>query len=342
MINQKDNYLMALRGEHPEYVPRFSFGPRPGETKPPVNWALHAPALSGHRNMQTGGKDIWGVSYVPTYETGNALIPEPNNFILEDVTKWRDVIKAPDLTGIDWEKMVKDQLEAIKLDRSQTSVTLSLHVGYFQTFMAFMGFTNGLIALIEEPDEVSELMQYLADFYIGAAENFIDLYKPDIINLTDDTAAWHAPFISANMYREFCLPHHDRWAKMGRDRGLIIAMHNCGKCEGVVDQFLEMGVNMWEPAQTCNDLDAIQAKYGNTLTLGGCWDPNGHLLDPECTEEEIRASVLETMEKRAIGGGFIWAGNFLGPVDDLNVKRKNEILNRAVEEIGRDFYKTHA
>ena len=57
----------------------------------------------------------------------------------------------------------------------------------------------------------------------------------------DDTAAWANPFISREMYEEFLIPCHDRWAKMGRDRGLKMTMHNCGKCEGILDLLVDIG-----------------------------------------------------------------------------------------------------
>jgi len=141
------------------------------------------------------------------------------------------------------------------------------------------------------------------------------------------------------MYREFLTPNHDRWAKMGRDRGLLMTMHNCGKCEGILDYLVDMGINMWEPAQTCNDLLAVKAKYGNRLVIGGGWDARGRLLDPDVTDEEIIASAEETFKKYAPGGGFAWCGGYLGPVDDEEVKRKNEVLHSAVYRLAHSFYK---
>ena len=341
MMSPKENYLAVMTGKMPDFVPRSSFGPRPGDPRTPTNWRFTPPILEKHRENPAGGKDIWGVNYVPTYETGNAMLPEPNNFILKDIRKWRDVIKAPDLSGVDWPTMIKNQLDKAGIDRSKTLLSLGLHFGYFQLLMSFMGFSEGLVAMYEEPDEVKDLMNYVCDFYMEIGEKVIDIYKPDVLNLTDDTAAWKASFISADMYREFLVPNHDRWAKMGRDRGLVLTMHNCGKCEDVVDEFVKMGVTVWDPAQTSNDILAIKAKYGRKLCIAGAWDPSGRLLEPDTTEEEIRASVLETMETYAIGGGFMWAGAFLGPLDDPNTQRKNNLLGKAIDEIGADFYKTH-
>jgi hypothetical protein len=342
MLTEKENYLMTLRGEQPEWITRYTFGPMPGMTAPPANHVFSLP-LPGDQRGKNGGKDIWGVNHVPTESAGGAMIPDNSEFILplDKLTKWRDIIKAPDYSDVNWDKLVNDQITNSGIDRIQTALALNLHVGYFQTLVAFMGFEDGLIAFYEEPEEVHALLEYLSEFYIGIADKVIDIYKPDVLGFTDDTAAWGTPFISAEMYREFIMPHHEKWARRGRDRGLFMLMHNCGKCENAVDMFLEMGICAWDPAQTCNDLDGIQRRYGNRFVICGGWDGRGRLMDPDVTEEELRQSVRDTMDKYAVGGGFCWCGGFLVAVGDDESAKKNSIIHDEVKKYGHEFYKTH-
>ena len=337
MLTEKENYLKALSGEQPEWVPSYTFGAMPGAAKPVPTHMHEPPILIPHR-LAGGGKDIWGVNYVPTVETANAILPEPDNFLLKDIRQWRDVIKAPDISGVDWEDMVKKNLEQTKIDRTQTALALNLHFGYFQHLMSFMGFSEGLVAMFEEPDEVMDLFTYICDFFMEVAKNVIDIYKPDVLTFMDDTAAWGSSFISRQMYKDMLVPFHDRWAQMGRDRGLKMTMHNCGKCEDILDLLVDMGINAWDPAQTCNDLEAVKAKFGNKLVIAGGWDGRGRLLDPDVTDEEIVASVEETFNKLAPGGGFAWCGGFLGPIGDEETKRKNEVLQGAVDRLAYSFY----
>jgi hypothetical protein len=333
---------MTLRGEQPEFIPQYTFGPNPGATERVANHMMEPSILSGHRE-RGGGRDIWGVNYVSTESTGNALIPDNSEFILsiDDLPKWREIIKAPDISGIDWEQMVKKQVEGSGLDRNQTAVSVNLTMGYFQTLMSFMGFEDGLLAFYEEPEAVHELLDYISEFYMAVADKCIDLYKPDILTFMDDTAAWHNPFISADMYREFILPHHEKWAKRGRERGLLMTMHNCGKCESVLDMLVDMGINAWDPAQTCNDLEAVQKKYGNKLVIMGGWDARGRLLEEDVTDEEIRQSARDAMDKYAVGGGFAWCGGYLVSVGDDVAVRRNIVLMDEVTRYAKDFYRTH-
>jgi hypothetical protein len=338
-MTEKENYLKMLHGEQPDWVPMYTFGPMPGG--PPVCNALYEADFLVQFRKNGGGKDLWGVNWVSSYETGNALLPEPNNFIIKDIRKWRDIIKAPSLDGIDWAAMVKKDMGSWPVDRNLTAVALNLHVGFFQQLMAFMGFNDGLMAFHEEPEEVKALLKYLCDFYVAVQSKLMDLVNPDIICDMDDTAAWTSPFVSPEMYREFLLPHHDRQVKAGRDRGLPITMHNCGRAEVYMEDLMKIGVCAWDPAQTSNDLVGIKKKYGNRLCLMGGWDSRDRLLEADVTDKEIIESVRKAMDTLAPGGGYAFCGGFLGPMDDKETQRKNGVLMGEVAAYGKDFYKTH-
>jgi uroporphyrinogen-III decarboxylase len=284
-------------------------------------------------------KDIWGVEYIESVAAAGTAIPDNTKFILNDIRDWRDIIKAPDTSGFDWEALVKKDFESRKIDRSKTAVALDCTtVGLFQTLMAFMGFEEGMIAMYEEPDEVKELFQYLADFFYDTASHYIEYMKPDVLGMLDDTAAWQNPFISRNMYVEFLLPHYDRLAKLGRDRGLPISMHNCGKCEGIIDDLVGIGVTMWDPAQTCNDLKAIKEQYGRKLVIAGGWDARDDLLKPSVSYEEIYEYTKSRFDLLAPDGGYAFTGGFLGAVGDTTKNIKNGMVNRAFHELRYRYY----
>ena len=149
-LTEKENYLMCLRGEQPEWIPHISMDPAiPGPS------AGVSPSVIG-RKFDAEGRmwDIWGVELITSKEAAGGRIPKTWDFLLDDITKWHDVIKAPSLEGIDWEAMAKKDLEMFKPDRENQIVTYATGgSGLFQALMAFMGFTEGLCALFEEPEE---------------------------------------------------------------------------------------------------------------------------------------------------------------------------------------------
>ena len=347
MVSPKENYMMALRGDQPEWVPQYSFGPSMG-TGPWPNYNMGLPILQGSVGEDGIRRSLYGVRYVTTDSAGGAGMPANDEFILslDDLPNWGDIIKIPDFSGTDWEAMVTDVIKKSGINREESSLSMSTNAGYFQLLVSFMGFEQGLIALYECPDSVKEMLDALSDFYADITAKTIDYFKPDILHLSDDTAAWHNPFISAEFYREFFYPNHDKYAKFGRDRGILMEMHNCGKCESVIPIFLDMGLNGWSAAQSCNDLTDIKATYGNTMTIMGGWDPTPRLLEPFAspdnpnglTEEEIRQSVRDVIDMLAPGGGYVWCSGFLAAVnDDMNVE-KNRILQDEAIEYGKIFY----
>jgi phosphoribosylaminoimidazole carboxylase (NCAIR synthetase) len=70
-----------------------------------------------------GGRiDIWGVEFTPTDSTGGMALPVPGNFILKDITKWRDVVKAPDVSNVDWEMVAKKAVETAEQNKLKAQI----------------------------------------------------------------------------------------------------------------------------------------------------------------------------------------------------------------------------
>jgi len=335
-MTEKENFLRVMRGEEPAWVPRYGQMPDPYSTYKPAVVSVRCAPTSGTTYPDGSRVDIFGVEYTPTDSTGGMALPTPGKFILDDITKWRDVIKAPSLEGIDWETVAKEAVENI--DRKETAVIQSTHVGYFQHLMNFMGFTEGLLAMAEEPEEVYALFEYLADFYEEAAKKFMYYLKPDVMEITDDTATARNPFISPKMYRELVKPFHVRLANIANDFGIPIDMHNCGRCEDFIDDWLEFGVRSWNPAQVMNDLVGIKRKYGNKLVLIGCWDSQGPAGWSGASEELVRAKVRRVIDTFAPGGGFMFWGSVYGPQADEEHKQRARWITDEYNKYGRTFY----
>ncbi|NLT40838.1 MAG: veratrol--corrinoid protein metyltransferase [Clostridiales bacterium] len=334
-MTEKENFMMFMRGEQPAWVPRYGMGQDPYSEYPPAVMTV-TPEFINERRTPQGGFDIWGVEYVATAETGGMALPVPNKFILDDITRWRDVIKAPDISHIDWEAAARKSLANI--DREQSAVVVRIHLGYFQTLMAFMGFTEGLCAMLEEPDEVLALFDYMCGFYTEVNKKCLEYFRPDFVELTDDTAAARNPFISADMYRRLVKPFHIAEMRPAVNAGLPVMKHNCGRCEDFIDDWFDIGVTAWNPAQVENDLDGIKKKYGNRLGLCGCWDTSGPVNWPGASEETVRQAVRDCIDRFAPGGGFCFRGGTLGPRDDPDTMNKRRWISEEYDSYGRTFY----
>jgi len=338
-ITERENLLRVANGLEPAWVPRkglFPFANDPEKHPTPCILAraqVHPP----QRGPSGGRIDEFGVEYEGVDSIGGAELPKPNTFILDDITKWRDVIKAPSLDDIPWREIGEKATDHI--DKTQSCVGYQTHIGYFQSLMNFMGFSEGLVALAEEPEECMALFEYLADYYETIYKNLLPYIRPDFLTITDDTATARSPFVSKEMYRKMIMPYHARLAKVASDHDCIIEMHNCGRCEDFIDDWIEFGVKFWNPAQVMNDLVGIKKKYGNKFVLNGCWDSQGPPGWIGASEEVVRQAVRDCIDTFAPGGGFVFWASFYGAADDPAFIDHSFWITDEYNKYGRPWYK---
>jgi hypothetical protein len=339
-LTPRENYLRIAAGEIPEFVPIYTMG-FPGYNNE-VACKIIGPSLFDETHITPapqGRHDIWGVKYIANKETNFACIPEPNNFILDDITKWHDVIKKPKMPeNIDWEKMAKLDCEAVGLDRKQSAAMAVIGLMPFQQVIAFMGFNNGLMAMYEEPELFKELLHFMTDVYMPVIQAALDYYDPDLMYLLDDTATQANPFISPEMYRDVLKPVYKRLTKPIMERGIPIQFHNCGRCEDFIDDMIEFGVTIWDPGQIMNDLYAIKKRYRGKIAIAGGY--NWVLPDtwPEINEQEIKQTVRDAIDLYAPDGGYAFFGAALGKYGDKNIDIANGWIAEEAYTYGRDYY----
>jgi hypothetical protein len=340
-ITPKDNFLKLAGGGHPEYVPYYTFSGN--EPIPETSSIAASPGLfvTNPPNEDGSMTNIWGVTNYPNQDTAGSSMPEPDVFILEDITKWRDVIKKPVYKDdLDFEAMYKADMERIGIDRNETALRTSLGFGPWMSLVSFMGFEGALLAMAEEPEYCKELFDWMASLYEPYTTQVLDTYKPDIWGLSDDTCTERGPFFSVEMYQDLCKPFYSRFSKQAKDRGIPIIFHICGMCEPFIPDMIDLGVKYIEPAQETNDIIALKEKYKGQLSYLGAHDWGKHTPKnyPDYDEEEVRQDVRATIDKYSPGGAFgtlIWPVSYVGDpkIDDL----KKLIWNEAYD-YGKKVY----
>jgi len=291
-LSKKENFMRMINREMPEYVPVYS-----------LMWSFNSPAfLMEGRNPDMTGFDYFGVEWYKGDNPTGAALPKPGQFILDDITKWRDVIKVPDDSNVDWEIMAKPSLDSRNPD-DPFGGTTAPSVGFFEAVMSFMGFDEGLMACAEEPEEVKALLEYLCDWSVDLAKKFIHYYKPDFGFLGDDIAHERNPFVSVPMFKDIFAPVWRRYYAAFLEEGLPVGNHNCGHFEPLLDDLVDMGCSFWDPVQSSNDIPAIKEKFGLKIAMCTAQE-NRFPNDAIVTEEQVRANFKEYLDKNAPGGAF--------------------------------------
>ncbi len=326
-ITPKENYLMMLRGEIPEYLPSM-FEDRAGRF---VEEFL-TPATCPDGPIVTS----LGVTYVGSADLNNGAMPKPGEVVVKDITKWRDYLKLPDLSGFDWEDYYTKKIRNI--DRTQKYIPVG-GGDYFLTLVSLLGFEEAMLALYEEPEEVKALLEYVSAFYIMIFKKQLQYIKPDTLGLMDDDSAFRMPFFSVETYREFFKPLHKRHTDLAQENGMLIERHDCGRCEQFIPDWLDLGICAWNPAQVTNDLVGIKKKYGNKLAICGGWN---NLTYVDCYDKEVlRQAMTEYVDTFAPGGGFTFAVSIAQKENDPRNAERNQFIKDFYYEYAHDYYKTH-
>jgi hypothetical protein len=334
-LTQKENLLRVIGGEIPQYVPVRAFS----MNNPPLYTMADPLIMGGFRGPQ-GGIDPWGVRHVTNKETGYAAIPEPNHFILKDVTKWRDVLKMPDYGNFDWEAAAAKDKERYVKDPKETLYVISGMGDLFQQFISFMGFVEGLCAIFEEPETVEELFDFILENTLYITKNVLHYYKPEGYYLLDDTASQLQPFISPAQFNELLVPRYKKILDPVVNAGIPIFYHNCGRCEALLPPMVELGVKVWDPAQPVNDLGAIKKRYGNRLVICSGYEYPMPLTWPNVDEEEVRQTVRDVFNLLAPGGGYIFSGGVKSlDYENPDVIRVSGWIGDEASKLSKTFYK---
>ncbi len=328
-LSEKENFRLLLSGEMPEFIPSYNM----------FLWRFYPTFNRTGFKPDGSGFDVFGVEYTTAAEADGAAIPVPGKHILDDITRWRDVIKTPDLSGVDWDKVVAADVD--HRDPANNPLLLVSNNGYFQHIMKFMGFEEGLCAMYEEPEECRAMLEYLCDYYLEIEWQYTKRGAFLGVNLTDDTATAINPFISMDLYREILKPVYRRHCEQALNSGLFVTLHNCGRCEDQIEDWFDLGISGWDPAQPVNDLKGIKAQYGRKLAIIGGWDSTGPAVWPDSTEEQLRAELERYVDALAPGGGFCFAASVMGGSFDERQKKKYGVIREFYETRVRNYYDTH-
>ena len=320
----KEDFHRMLDGKTPvSDIPYSIWMPAEG-SPPPGTVGVMAEIFAA--SAPTPGYNAWGVELAADEFCG--IMPVPGKFMLTDVTKWRDVVKAPYLYDFDWAAAAERDLAKLDWD-PETQVTSMFGAGgaYFLSMSYFMGFEGAMLAMYDAPEAVHEMLDYICDYDCWIIDNLIKYYPfVEVMGIGDDNATEMNPFISIPMFREFLLPRYKRLADKLKDAGKVISYHNCGRCEDFMDDMVDIGVNIWNAATPRNDLVAFKEKTGNKVILE--FMPRYYA---DQTPEEVRQQTIEMIDKYAPGGALVWSG--FAMVEELDA-----VITDVLNTYGKGYY----
>jgi hypothetical protein len=169
-----------------------------------------------------------------------------------------------------------------------------------------IGQENTLFWMGMYPDQLGQAINRIGQFYLDCMKAQIDAAG----SLLDGMVIW-----GDVAYRQTMLFHPDYWRTYFKPwvkamidechkHQLPVIYHGCGNVELIFEDFIEIGVDAYNPLEVKANLDAVKLKkkYGNKI--GYCGNSNIQIWETG-KKELIRKEVLRKLNA-AKGGGFIF------------------------------------
>ena len=203
----------------------------------------------------------------------------------------------------------------------------------FTQFMELLGYSEGLMALMDDPEKAGKILERFAE---GAAELALLQAEAGPEAVLVSSAFAGGGFISREQYRQFVLPHEAYITDtIHRETDCFVYVHTCGSIGDRVDLMVEAGydgVDTLDPPPLGNtDIEEVKERLGDRIFLKGNIDPVGILKNG--TPEETYAQARYLAEKVGGTGGYILSSACSVPpaAPPENIHQ----LYRAVTEAGR-------
>jgi len=174
------------------------------------------------------------------------------------------------------------------------------------------GFENWYMDLILNPKLIQEIMNIIAEFYIGVMKKaFHKLGKfgktIDAVYFADDLGTQESPQISPDLYRNLIKPFHKRTYSFIRNEiGSNVFLHSCGAIYPLIDDLIDAGVTILNPIQvSAKNMDILKLKndFGDKLVFWGGIDTTKLL--PLGSREDVKNAVKNTIKILGKNGGYV-------------------------------------
>ena len=282
MLTKRQNLVEVMKGGNPDrFVKQYEC----------FNMIMNTPIT--RKKPPIGGEIVneWGVTTRwPEGQIGAFPVHDEEHTVVKDITKWRDVVKAPNIK-FPAEAWAEAKASAAAVDRTEQYCTVFVAPGLFEHVHYLMSMEEALMAFYEEPEAMHELIEYLTDWEIELAKEFITHIKPDALFHHDDWGSQINSFLSPSMFEEFFLEPYKRIYGFYKENGVELVVHHSDSyAANLVPYMIDMGIDIWQGVMKTNNIPELIKKYGEKITfMGGLH--SGEIDFPGWTQDIIAEEV---------------------------------------------------
>lgn len=145
-----------------------------------------------------------------------------------------------------------------------------LNLSLWERAWAMRGMENLMMDLAADIDFVNDYFGKICDYNCKVLQRAIANLEFEGVHFGDDWGTQLGLMMSPQMWRTFIKPHIKKMYSIVRDAGKFVSIHSCGKVQQLFDEFVEVGVNSFNPFQPeVIDVDWAVKTYKNRLCFWG-------------------------------------------------------------------------
>jgi hypothetical protein len=182
-----------------------------------------------------------------------------------------------------------------------------------ESLWRIIGMKHGLEMMALEPDVIARFVERIGDFMYNVGEAQIKAANGMLsgMYIWGDVAYTAGMLFSPKYWRRVFKPVVKRLCELFHNHHLPVIYHGCGNAVEIYEDFIEVGVNGYNPLEAKSGLDVVKLKnqFGHRLAFVGNMDV---LLWARNNKEEIKDAVLHKLNA-AKGGGYIFQSDHSVP-----------------------------
>ncbi len=182
-----------------------------------------------------------------------------------------------------------------------------------ETMWRIIGSENVMCWMGEYPDEIARFAERIHEFSLGLLKAQIKAADGhlDGIVIWGDVAYKKGMMFSPDFWRRHFKPGVKALIDEAHSHGLPVIYHGCGNVKKIFADFVEIGVDAYNPLEFKAGMDVIELRrqYGHRIGFCGNMDVQ---LWAAGTHEELKEAILHKLNA-AKGGGYIFQSDHSVP-----------------------------
>lgn len=250
-----------------------------------------------------------GSAPMPHYDTFSVSEPEEmEKFVIESARDKRRLYRTGDdqINGVGDAigRNIPSWTERVDAYCKDFPVFGSICEGY-EYLWRCIGTENSLIWMMTEPEMFGAFVKRLGDFLVGLTEYQIEESRGRLSGMYvwGDVAYVNGMLFSPAIWREHFKPITERIIGACHKAGLMVIYHGCGNASLIYNDFIDIGLEGYNPVECKAHLDVVELKkdYGGRLCFVGNYD----VRELESGDRNrIKRQALYKLQS-ALGGGWI-------------------------------------